>query len=297
MADVKQISKKKKFVADGVFNAEVHEFLTRGLVAAGYGGLTIKNTVNRIIITVKVVNKQVALGKNGVKGNELEALIEKRFGFKKGHVVINFDTIKNKSLSASAQVEFLKSKLLQGAPVRSAAMFIIRSVMRFREVKGCEVIISGKLRQQRAKTMKYKQGYLISTGQPMKDFIDVAIRHVFFKQGIMGIKVKIMLPTDFTGKIGGVNKILPDKVVIKDPKDNKEEDYQAPNQNQYQGQNSNQYQGQNSNQYQNQNQYQGQAQGQGQNQYQEQNQYQPQNQPQGQPQNQPQGQPQAQPQE
>jgi len=32
--------------------------------------------------------------------------------------------------------------------------------------KGCEVIISGKLKQQRAKTMKFKQGYMICTGHP-----------------------------------------------------------------------------------------------------------------------------------
>jgi len=225
MVDIRQISKKKKIVADGVFNAEVHEFMQRSLVSAGYAGISVKNTVNKIIITAKVVNKKAALGTNGVRGNELEALIEKRFGFKKGHVVINFEPIKNKSLSASAQVELLKSKLLQGAPVRSAAMFIIKSVMRIREVKGCEVIISGKLRQQRAKTMKYKQGYLISTGQPKNEYIDCAIRHVFFKQGIMGIKVKIMIPVDFTGKLGGINRNLPDKVVIKEPKQEEEQNF------------------------------------------------------------------------
>ena len=114
-------------------------------------------------------------------------MIEKRFGFKQGHVILHFETIRNKSLCASAQAEFLKAKLLQGASVRPAAMYIIRSVMRIKDVKGCEVIISGKLRQQRAKVVKYKDGYLISTGQPKNEYIDHAIRHIFFKQGIIGI--------------------------------------------------------------------------------------------------------------
>ncbi len=175
-----RINKKKKFVADGVFKAEVHEFFTRALVGSGYSGLTIKNTVKRIIITVRVVNKKVALGANGVRGNEFEALIEKRFGFRAGHVSINFENIRNKSISAAAQVELLKAKLMQKAPVRSAAQFIIRSVLRIKDVKGCEVIISGKLRQQRAKVMKYKGGYLISTGQPKNDYIDHAIRYISF---------------------------------------------------------------------------------------------------------------------
>ena len=149
-------------------------------MGSGYAGLTVKNTVKRIIITVRVVNKQSALGPNGVRGNEFEALIEKRFGFKQGHIIIHFDVILKKQICASAQVEFLKAKLMQKAPVRSAAMYIIRGVMRVEDVKGCEIKISGKLRQQRAKVMKYKQGYLISTGQPKNDYIDHAIRYISF---------------------------------------------------------------------------------------------------------------------
>ncbi len=222
MEEPRGISKKKKFVADGVFKAEVHEFFGRALVGAGYAGLSIKNTVKRIIITIKVVNKQTALGPNGVKGNEYESLIEKRFGFKPGHVIIHFDPVRNKNICASAQAEYLKAKLLQGASVRPASMFIIRSVMRVKGVTGCEIVISGKLRQQRAKVVKYKEGYLISTGQPKNDYLDTAVRHIFFKQGIIGIKVKIMLPTDPTGK-QGPSKPLPDKVTIYEPKEDDEQ--------------------------------------------------------------------------
>ncbi|XP_065619346.1 small ribosomal subunit protein uS3y-like [Quercus suber] len=39
-------------------------------------------------------------------------------------------------------------------------------------VKGCEVIVSGRLRAQRAKSMKFKDGYMISSGQPVKEYID-----------------------------------------------------------------------------------------------------------------------------
>lgn len=204
-------------VSDGVFNAEVHEFFTRHLTEAGYSGLVVKRLAKKTIVSIKVVNKMAAVGKNGHKGNELQALIEKRFNLAEGTIQIKFDSITQKSLSASAQAEFLKAKMLQGAPVRSGAMTIIRSVMRFKGVKGCAVYISGKMRQQRAKTMKYKAGYLISTGKPKEEFIDTAIRHIFFKQGIIGVKVMIMLPVDPTGKNGPRNE-LPDKIVILVPK-------------------------------------------------------------------------------
>jgi len=48
---------------------------------------------------------------------------------------------------------------------------------------------------------------MIHSGQPNKDFVDIAVRHVFFKQGIMGVKVKVMMPYDPTGKAG--IKIVP----------------------------------------------------------------------------------------
>merc|ERR1712110_639763 len=86
------------------------------------------------------------------------------------------------------------------------------------KAQGCEVIVSGKLRQQRAKTMKFKDGFMICTGQPKNDYIDVGVRHVFFKQGIMGVKVKIMLPYDPSGRLGGVKDPLPDQIIISAPK-------------------------------------------------------------------------------
>merc|ERR1719377_62762 len=183
--------------------------------------MEVRSSEAKTDITVKVVKKEEAAGNKDQKCNELESLIQKRFGFEEGHVSIKFDPIRNKGLCASAQAEMLKTKLLKGIAVRTAALSIINTVMKFGDATGCEVIISGKMRVQRAKVMQYKSGYLISTGQPKEDYIDTATKHCFFKQGIIGVKVKIMLPYDATGK-KGVRKPLPDAVDIPKPK---EEDY------------------------------------------------------------------------
>ncbi|CAH9078334.1 unnamed protein product, partial [Cuscuta epithymum] len=47
--------------------------------------------------------------------------------------------------------------------------------------KGCEVIVSGKLSAQRAKSMKFKDGYMISSGQPVKEYIDTVVRHILMR--------------------------------------------------------------------------------------------------------------------
>lgn len=44
------------------------------------------------------------------------------------------------------------------------------------------LIVSGKLRAQRAKSMKFKDGYMISSGQPVIEYIESALRHVLLRQ-------------------------------------------------------------------------------------------------------------------
>jgi small subunit ribosomal protein S3e len=66
--------------------------------------------------------------------------------------------------------------------------------------------------------MKFTDGFMIHSGQPARDFIDSATRHVLLRQGVLGIKVKIMRGSDPEGK-AGPQKSLPDAVTIIEPKE------------------------------------------------------------------------------
>lgn len=59
---------------------------------------------------------------------------------------------------------------------------------------------------------------MIHSGQPARDFIDHATRHVLLRQGVLGIKVKIMRGADPEGK-AGMQKALPDSVTVIEPKE------------------------------------------------------------------------------
>lgn len=50
--------------------------------------------------------------------------------------------------------------------------------------KGCEVIVSGKLRGQRAKSMKFVDGFMVHSGYPTREYIDSAVTHVHLRQGV-----------------------------------------------------------------------------------------------------------------
>ena len=59
---------------------------------------------------------------------------------------------------------------------------------------------------------------MIHSGHPAKEFIDTATRHVLLRQGVLGLKVKIMRGSDPEGK-AGPQKTLPDSVTIIEPKE------------------------------------------------------------------------------
>ena len=230
-------STKRKFINDGVFRAEVNELLQKAFADFGFSGIEVNfskgKTEVRVLVSKfnQLMSRELKDTTNSIKVNELRGLIEQRFGFNKENsnhkFSLHLKRTFHRGIEAQEQAEHLKKRLLMGTPARSAAMNVIRNMLN-KGAKGCEVIISGKLRQQRAKSMKYKDGFMIHTGQPKKVFISSAVRHLELKQGIMGIKVKIMLPYNpevNKGKGFGVGVPLPDVITFKEIKREGDENY------------------------------------------------------------------------
>jgi len=217
MAASTNVSKKRKFVADGLFYAELNEFLQNELGEDGYAGVEVRVTPMRTEIIIRATRTQMVLGEKGRRIRELTSLVQKRFLFPEGNVELYAERVQNRALSAIAQAESLKFKLLGGLAVRRACYGVMRYVME-NGAKGVEVVISGKLRAARAKAMKFRDGYMIKSGDAVNHYIDFAVRHIQLKQGVLGIKVKIQLPHDPTGK-NGVAVKPSDVVTVLDPKE------------------------------------------------------------------------------
>jgi small subunit ribosomal protein S3e len=201
--------------------AEVNELLGRELVDAGFGGVEIRPTPTRTEIVIRASHTQDVLGEKGRRIRELTSVIQKRFGFAEGAVELFAERLSNRGLSAQAQAESLKFKLLGGLAVRRACYGIIKFAKES-GAKGVEVVVAGKLRGQRAKAMKFRDGYMVKTGNSAVVFSDYATRHVMMRQGIMGVRVKIMLPYDPEGIIGPKIR-LSDVVEVLQPKEDKVE--------------------------------------------------------------------------
>ncbi len=53
---------------------------------------------------------------------------------------------------------------------------------------------------------------------PKESYVDTAVSHVKLRQGVLGVKVKIMLPHDPSGR-HGPKEIQPDVVQVLEPKE------------------------------------------------------------------------------
>lgn len=209
----------KKFINHGVFNAELTQLLTTELAEDGFSSVEVRKTPQCTEIVISATRTQNVLGEQGRRIRELTQMVKKRFNFKDGQVQLYAEKVHNRGLSAVTQCESLKFKLVQGLAVRRACYSVIRFIMEA-GAKGVEIIVSGKLRGQRAKAMKFVDGLMKHAGDPVNQYVDRAVKHVTLRQGVIGIKVKIMLPHDPTGK-NGPSKPLPDHITILDPKPEK----------------------------------------------------------------------------
>ena len=111
MADqkkVRRINTKKKFVADGVFQAELNEFLTKTLGMEGYAGIEVRATSMSTEIRVKAARHQDLLNKQTRKIREVQSLIQKRYNFddENNKVELSIKPLSyDKNLCAAANVE------------------------------------------------------------------------------------------------------------------------------------------------------------------------------------------------
>lgn len=77
-----------QFVADGVFKAELNNFLTRELAEDGYSGVEVRVTPTRTEIIILATRTQNVLGEKGRRIRELTSVVQKRFNFPEGTVEV-----------------------------------------------------------------------------------------------------------------------------------------------------------------------------------------------------------------
>ncbi|KAM0678605.1 40S ribosomal protein S3 [Binucleata daphniae] len=207
-----------EFIKTGLLNAELNEYFAKEFQENGFSSLEIKHHNFPIQIILRISKPaQDVIGADKFRINQIRSLIAKRLNVSTSSVEILVEMIKKRGLCPVTQAENIREKMLNGMTVRRAVNGAFRAIKED-GAQGAEIIISGKTKGQRARSVKFVEGLIVHSGQPKQDYMRSSISTALLKQGLLGIKVNIMLPHDRKGILGPSREIA-DKIVVFEPKE------------------------------------------------------------------------------
>jgi small subunit ribosomal protein S3 len=199
----------KHFVSEAIKRTEVDEFLQNKLERAGYGGVTISKTPLGTHIVIYAMRPGLVIGRGGESIRELASTLEEKFQVTNPQISVS--EIEIPELNAYVVASKLGAALQRGVHFRRAGFWALNQVIEAGAL-GAEIIISGKLRTERARYEKFKAGYLPKCGDPPQKYLRKAEVHVQLKPGMFGIRVRIMPPdAQFPDRVKIADVIQPEE--------------------------------------------------------------------------------------
>jgi small subunit ribosomal protein S3 len=191
----------KHFMSESRKRMEIDEFLQKKLEKAGYGGVMISKTPLGTHVVIYAMRPGLVIGRGGENIRDLASILEETF--KLSNPQISVSEIEIPEFNAYVVASRVASALQRGVHFRRAGFWALNQVMDAGAL-GAEIIISGKLRTERARFEKFRAGYMPRCGEPPLRYLRKAEVHVQLKPGIFGIRVKIMPP----------DAVFPDRIQI-----------------------------------------------------------------------------------
>ncbi len=182
---------ERYFIKEGVKEMLIDEYLEKELRRAGYGGIDIKKTPLGTKVVIFAASPGYVIGRGGRRIRELTRTLEREFGLENPQIEV--EEIKNPYLNAKVQAVRLAQALERGIHFRRAAYSAIRAIMR-NGARGVEIRLSGKLTGERAKSVRFYQGYLAKVGNPAETLVSRGYAQARLKLGVIGVRVSIMPP-------------------------------------------------------------------------------------------------------
>ncbi len=168
-------------------NLELDEFLAKELAEAGYGGVDIQKTPLGTRVILYVTRPGIVIGRRGLGIKELTDKLSK-YGLQNPQISVSEIEVPelNPRVVANRVVQLLE----KGTAFRRAALWALNTIMNAGAL-GAEVIISGKLRSERANFEKYTMGIVPKSGELANTIVKEAVAHLQLRLGTYGIKIKI----------------------------------------------------------------------------------------------------------
>lgn len=181
----------KHFIEESVKKAEINGFLRNEFERSGYGGVSITKTPLGTHIVIYTMRPGMVIGRGGETIRELTRVLEEKFQLPNPQISVA--EIEIPELNAYVVASRIASALKRGVHYRRSGYWALNQIMEAGAL-GVEIVISGKLRSDRARYEKFRAGYMPKSGEPARKYMRKAEVHVQLKPGILGVKVRIMPP-------------------------------------------------------------------------------------------------------
>jgi small subunit ribosomal protein S3 len=197
----------KRFITESIKKTEIDEFLQNKLERAGYGGVDISKTPLGTHVVIYAMRPGIVIGRGGETIKDLATTLEENFNVSNPQISVS--EIEVPEFNAQVIASRVASALQRGVHFRRAGFWALNQVMEAGAL-GAEIVISGKLRTERARFEKFRAGYFPRCGDPALTYMKKAEAHVQLKPGIIGVRVKIMPPdAQFPDKIKVTEELPP----------------------------------------------------------------------------------------
>jgi small subunit ribosomal protein S3 len=185
------LSVTKYFVKDASRRLEIDEHLAKELKRAGYSHVELTKSPVGTRVVIYAAKPGMVIGRRGQSIKDLTKLLEQKFGIENPQLSVA--TIDVPELDPKVIAAQVAMALQRGVHFRRAAYWGIQRVLES-GASGVEIVIRGKLTTERSRYEKFKAGYLPRVGEPVLKYVKEAVQDIQLKQGLFGIKVRILPP-------------------------------------------------------------------------------------------------------
>jgi len=182
---------KKYFIEKAMMQVKVDEYLAKKFYRAGYAGVQIIRFPLGTRVFIDAVRPGLIIGRRGETIRQLVQVLEREFGLPNPQITVR--RVENPDLNARVVASRIAVLLERGAHYRRVAHIMLRRIIAAGAI-GAQIVISGKLRTERARYEKVRWGKVYSTGHQVEYMVDRAVMHVVLKPGVYGIEVTIVKP-------------------------------------------------------------------------------------------------------
>ncbi|MEM3403860.1 MAG: 30S ribosomal protein S3 [Nitrososphaeria archaeon] len=180
----------KKILSKQLAYAGLDEYLEQELKDAGYGGVEVSEGPLGVRLTLYVTRPGLVIGRRGIGIKDISDKLSSKF--KLSNIQISVAEIEVPELNPRVVCHRIASSMQRGTPFRRTAIWALNQIMNAGAL-GAEIIISGKIRSERAHYQKFVAGVVPKSGEISRVAVLRGTTSVLLKAGLFGVKVKIAL--------------------------------------------------------------------------------------------------------